>query len=118
MELTPFQKRAPLFLIGCISLRYYLTYIAQSRRDLLPNLGKLAIVPAVGFLLIYTLKLRKVGVETLGQPIWWNSLRPLHGVLWAIFAYMAINSHPDAWKVLLADTSIGLIAWSHHHGLL
>mgnify|MGYP001558604715 FL=1 len=77
--------------------------------------GKLAIIPAIGFLLIYFGNLRKTGAEVFGEKIWWNNLRPLHGLLWGLFAYYAMQNNNDAWKILLLDTLIGLFSFSKFH---
>ncbi len=115
MELTNFQIRTLLFLIGCMGSRFGLTYIAKTNLDLLPLIGKIAILPALGFIVIYIFDLRKSGPETLGDTIWWNNLRPIHSILWLLFSYLAINKNKDAWKILLLDTMIGLFAWIYHH---
>ena len=59
--------------------------------DYLPYLGFLAIMPAIGFSYIFIFGKRKKGGETFGQKIWWNHLRPIHALLYALFAYLAIN---------------------------
>jgi hypothetical protein len=115
MQYTEFQKRAALFLIGCMGARLFLTYLAKTNTKALPILGALAIPPAVGIAIIFLFGLRKTGKETLGNPIWWNDLRPVHACLWGIFAYLAIHKNKHAWKVLLFDTLLGLVAWCVHH---
>lgn len=112
--MNDFEKRATLFLLGCIGVRYALTFVAKTQPEFLPLMGKLAFLPAVGFMVIYLFGLRKTGAETLGQPIWWNHLRPVHGTLWFVFAILAMNENRDAWKVLFTDTTIGLLAWVDH----
>jgi hypothetical protein len=106
-------KRNLLFLIGCIGSRSLLVYLAKSKVEWLHLMGLLALIPAIGFLAIYFLGLRKTGAEVFGETIWWNNLRPVHGVLWATFAYLAINKNNQAWKVLAVDTLIGLGAFLH-----
>jgi hypothetical protein len=81
----------------------------------LPMLGYIALVPAVGFLYIYVTGSRKVGIEVGGDKIWWNSLRPLHGFLYLLFAYNAIMKNNQSWKILALDVSIGLLAFILHH---
>lgn len=112
------QKRILLFLIGCIGARSYITWLAKTRLDLLPLLGKLGLVIAIGFTLIYIFGWRKTGPEVFGDKIWWNHLRPVHAILWGLFAYFALNGPvEEAWKPLAADTLIGLLAFINHHYL-
>ena len=117
MPTTDFYKRAALFLIGCMGTRLALTFLAKTNASALPIIGALAIPPAIGIALISIFGLRKTGSETFGKPIWWNALRPVHALLWAVFAYMAIHKNKHAWKVLLFDTILGLVAWCVHHAL-
>jgi hypothetical protein len=110
------QKRIALFLFGCMGTRLgfaWLAYVASPR--LLTALGYLALLPAIGFFAIYFLGLRKTGPEVFGDRIWWNHLRPIHGTLYAAFAYAAITGQSYAWKILLADAVIGLMAFLNHH---
>lgn len=73
------------------------------------HLGYIALLPAIGFLLIYLLDLRKQGAETFGQPIWWDYLRPVHALFYFLFAYAAIvEKDVNAWKYLLVDVIVGL----------
>jgi len=109
------NQRILLFLICCMGTRYGLTYISKTKKHLLPILGLLALIPAIGFLIIYFFNLRKTGIETGGEIIWWNDYRVMHGLLYGIFAYMALNKNPNAWKVLFLDTTIGLIAFLKFH---
>ena len=56
-------------------------------------LGYLAIIPAIGFSYIFLTGSRKTGIEVFGSKIWWNKLRPLHAILYGLFAYNAINKN-------------------------
>ena len=107
------MNRTLLFLVGCIGLRLALAYFAKIAS---PAHLKLMAVGAglisIGFATIYAFGLRKTGIETGGELIWWNELRPLHAVLFATFAFMAWNGDQNAWKVLMADTLVGLSAWT------
>jgi hypothetical protein len=110
------KKRFMLFLIGCIGSRALFVYIAKNV-DLkyLPWLGYLAILPMVGFIYIYLTKSRQTGAEVFGDKIWWNDLRPLHALLYGLFAYYAISKASFAWMFLLADVVIGLCAFLIYH---
>ena len=65
--------------------------------------------------MVFFFKLRESGRETFGAKIWWNSLRPIHSLLYFMFAYYAITQNSHAWKFLAADVSFGLLAFIYHH---
>ena len=110
------QRRFLYFLIGCIGSRTLLTILAKKiDNNYLPILGYIALLPAMGFLYIYATGSRKTGIEVGGDKIWWNSLRPLHSLLYFLFAYNAITKNSQSWKILAIDVSIGLLAFLFHH---
>jgi hypothetical protein len=110
--MTPLQIRTLLFLIGCIGTRVGLALAARALPpNWLPYAGAVALIPAIGFFTIYLFDLRKTGPEVFGDRIWWNSLRPLHGTLYAAFAYLAFQKDPRAWMILAADAAVGLGAF-------
>jgi hypothetical protein len=92
----------------CMSLRFMLAYYAMTNPKNLALLGTAFGMASVGIMNIYLFNLRPIGIETGGKAIWWNSSRPVHAVLWALFAAMAISGSPKAWKVLFADGMYGL----------
>lgn len=109
-------QRVLLFLIGCIGVRSILVYIAYAvPPTILPYLGYIALLPALGFAIIYAFGLRKTGLEVGGERIWWNDLRPVHALLYGAFAVAAITGQRWAWAILLADVILGLGAWTTHH---
>jgi hypothetical protein len=112
------KKRFLLFLFGCIGVRLFLVYLAKTQLGILRYLGYLAILPAIGFLLIFLFGLRKTGQEVFGEKIWWNPLRPVHAFLWGLFAYLAIKGEKYAWKVLLVDVLIGLFSFLIYHWMV
>ena len=110
------QKRFLLFLIGCIGSRFLLVLIAKySPIQYLPILGYIALVPMIGFTYIYLSGSRKSGGEVFGDKIWWNNLRPVHAILYGLFAYNAINKNTNSWIYLLVDLIFGLISFLIHH---
>ena len=113
-----FNTRLILFLFGCIGSRSLLAYVAKTINvKYLPYLGYIALIPAVGMMYIYITGSRDYGTEA-GGKIWWNCLRPLHSILYFLFAYNAITENKkDAWKFLALDVVIGLIAFIGHHFL-
>jgi hypothetical protein len=116
MDRNDLRKRFVLFLVGCVGVRLYIAMLAKrASGEVLRLMGILALLPAFGFLYLYFSGSRKTGAEVFGAPIWWNSLRPLHGLLWLLFAIMAIRGDSRAWLVLVVDLVIGLSAFLKHH---
>ena len=110
------QKRFALFLFGCIGLRSLLVYIAKTMDvKYLQLFGYLAIIPAIGFSYIFLSGSRKTGAEVFGNKIWWNKLRPIHAILYGLFAYNAINKNREAWIYLFIDVIIGFISFIGYH---
>ena len=105
---TDLSKRIFLFLIGCIPSRLLLTYLTYKK--LVPLILLLSI--GVSFWLIYLLDLRKTGVETFGDKIWWNYLRPIHGTSYLLAGITG------RYEYLLLDTFIGLVSFLKHHGFI
>ena len=99
------------FLVGCIGTRTAITILSKKiDKVYLMYLGYLALLPAIGFIYIYLNDLRKIGREAQGI-IWWNEFRPIHGILYLLFAIYAIKGKQFAWKILALDTTIGLLLW-------
>jgi len=110
------QKRFLLFLFGCIGTRSLLVYIAKTtNKTLLMFLGYLALLPAIGFFYLYFSGSRKTGAEVFGDKIWWNNLRPVHGLFYTLFAYNAINGNLNAWIYLLVYVIFGLTSFLIFH---
>ncbi len=110
------QKRFLLFFFGCIGTRSLLVYTAKTaNKTLLMYLGYFALLPAIGFLYLFFTGTRKTGAEVFGDKIWWNYLRPIHGLLYTLFAYYAITGNPNAWIYLLCDVLIGFTSFIIFH---
>ena len=110
------QKRFLAFLLLCIPARIVFVFIANIiDKKYLPYLGYLALLPAIGFAYIFIFGKRKKGGETFGQKIWWNNLRPIHSILYFIFAYLAINKNIKSYLPLLLDVVIGFFSFVIYH---
>ena len=91
-------------------------YLAKNaNRIYLKYMGYLSILPAVGFFYLFLTGSRKTGSEVFGNKIWWNDLRPIHGLMYFLFAYNAINGDAFAWIYLLVDVVIGLVSFLLFH---
>jgi hypothetical protein len=105
-----------MFLIGCIGVRLLFVVLAKyANVCYLKYAGYMALLPAVGFLYIYVSGSRKTGLETFGDKIWWNALRPVHSILYFLFAYNAIIGNKQSWIYLLVDVVFGLLSFLTHH---
>ena len=109
-------KRYALFLVLCIGARIALAVLARFLPlNYLRIMGFLTLAPGLGFLWIFLTGARKTGPEVFGGKIWWNSLRPLHGLLYLAFSYLAITKERSAWQFLALDVFIGLVAFVNEH---
>lgn len=110
------QKRFLLFLGGCIPTRIFFAWLAKTISPIyLPYLGYIALLPAIGFLYIWFTGSRQIGAEVMGSKIWWNNLRPIHAILYLIFAYNAIHLRADSYKYLVVDVTIGIVSFLFFH---
>ena len=113
------HKRFLLFLFGCITLRCFLVFLAKgASKNLLLAMGIIALLPAIGFFYLFFSGKRKVGSETFGAKIWWNNLRPVHGILYLLFAIYYIRGDRRAWVFLLIDVIIGLVSFLVFHSFI
>lgn len=123
--MTTSNSRYILFLVGCIGVRsllalsaYYLSNNpSPSNTKLLNILATIAILIGIGFLTIFITGSRKTGIETGGEKIWWNHLRPVFGLLWLAFGITALKGIKWCWIFLLGDVLLGLSSFFVHHYL-
>ena len=116
-------KRIVYFIFGCITTRLFLSYayykaVNNNQDNIIRYMGIGAIAVSLGFLYIYMSGSRKTGLETGGEMIWWNDLRPIHLLNYLIFGLLALNKTKEAWRIILVDTIIGLAAWVRFHKFL
>ena len=109
------QQRFLMFLIGCIGVRSLFVIITKYSGKYLKYLGYIALLPAIGFLYIYLTGIRNTGLGAFGEKIWWNHLRPVHSILYFLFAYNAIIGNKKAWVYLLVDVLIALLCFLIYH---
>jgi len=113
-QLNDLQKIFLIYLIGCIGVRSLFVIIAKYSKKYLKYLGYLALLPAIGFMYIYLTGVRPT-TGAFGQKIWWNHLRPIHSILYFLFAYNAIIGNKNAWIYLLLDVVISFISFLLYH---
>ena len=64
---------------------------------------------------LYINDLRKTGIEVFGADIWWNQLRPIHGMLYLLFCIYTYKNQDHAYIPLLVDIIIGIISFILYH---
>jgi len=102
-------------MIGCIGARALLVILAKNAPPAWLNLmGFLALLPASGFLYLFWSGARK-GNGVFGEKIWWQSLRPIHAILYGLFAFFALTGRREAWVFLLLDLVIGVTGFFYVH---
>ena len=108
-------QRMLMFLLGCIVVRVCFVIVAANiSTQHLKYLGYLALIPAFGFMYIFLTGSRTTGPETFGEKIWWNNLRPVHSIVYVLFAIGAIRGNRSAWIFLALDVLIGFTSWCIH----
>jgi hypothetical protein len=110
------RKRFILFIFGCILVRILIAIsVHLIDPEYLPFVGWIALIPAMGWIMIYATGSRKTGMEVMGDVIWWNDLRIFHAATYGIFSILAMNKNKYSWIVLLFDVMIGLAGFINHH---
>lgn len=107
-----------LFLLGCIPTRILAAYLAfyfSKNKNISHIIGVLALIISIGFFYIYFTESRKKGIETGGEPIWWNNWRPIHGSIYLLFAILTFSNVENAWILLVLDVLLGLSAFIKHY---
>lgn len=111
------QKKIYLFVFGCLGVRFLFMYLSKiSKPKYLPIFGIIGLFIGLGLLYHFIFKTRPTGMESSskGNRIWWNNLRPIHGTLYLLFAYYAINKNKNSYIFLLIDLIIAIIAYTSY----
>ena len=112
------RRRFLLFLVGCIGTRTALVILAKTLEQKFLNImGYIAFIIAFGFIYLYVTNSRQTGPEVFGDKIWWNDLRPIHGLLYFLFAIFVFINKKYAWIFLAIDVTFGLISFLINHYL-
>lgn len=104
----------PLLYFGvCLVVRALWAWVVmQTPAHRLPWVGALALVQAIGFLTLFFTNQRLGAVTETGPncSVWWHVLRPIHGVLYLMTAFMAFRRDKNTYVPLAVDASLGLLA--------
>ena len=114
MKLNNCHKASLLFLLVCIPSRLLIAYAVQHNKTKPWIAAALLTVPAIGFLTVYYKGLRQIPGETFGcngGGVWWNDLRPVHGLLYATAAVLVFKQSPFAHYPLYLDVMLGIMSF-------
>lgn len=109
------SHRWAAFLFLCIPMRLLLVYIAKFGTHIIKKILALALIfPAIAWLYLFFSNSRLNAFEAGGNT-WWNSIRPIHAILYIIACKLLLQNKSNAFLPLLLDVIIGLIAFFHNH---
>tara|TARA_Y100000389_G_C17387066_1_gene477666 strand:- start:246 stop:587 length:342 start_codon:yes stop_codon:yes gene_type:complete len=106
-------KRNLIFWFGCILFRVILAVIAYiAPPHILKKLSFITIIPAFNFIFMYlfSIKETKSSRGFFKGKIWWNELRPIHGILYLLFSIYAFREKKFAYKILVLDVIIAIFS--------
>lgn len=112
------MNRIVAFLLGCVPVRAFFIYIAYAYPSYAYYLAFPAIAIGLAFIILRVANLRQTGFEVNHERIWWNNLRPVHGLLYLTFAYLALQKNPLAYVALVIDLVFGVFAFTVFHAFL
>jgi hypothetical protein len=110
------MKPSTLFFTGCVPTRAalaYFSYLVLNDEKFYiykPYLLVTTFVIGISFMMIYAMDLRKTGIETQGGKIWWNSIRPIHSVIYIMFSIGLLYDIKDIYILLVLDLVLGIYA--------
>lgn len=108
------STRSLLFLIGCIGVRSFLVYLAKTlSQKYLNYMAYICLIIGITFIYLYASNSRQTAPEA-GGKVWWNNVRPIHGILYLLFAMSVFNHNKKAWIYLLIDVILGLLFYLNH----
>ena len=103
-----------LYLIFCIGTRLFITYKIKYHNPKYKQYYSIfLLLISLGFIMQYTLKFRKKAL--LGNEIWWDSIRPIHALLYFIGTILVYTENKNAYIPILIDTIIGLFFFTKYY---
>ena len=106
------------YFILCILIRFLLSFLVYCvyNNNFRYILIIFYLISASGLFYNYFTKIRKIGA--FNNKIWWDSLRPLHAVLFISTAFLLIMKNKYSYILPLIDTIIGIIFFLINHKLV
>jgi hypothetical protein len=99
----------------CILVRSIFVLLAYKlTKDAVYYMAFPAAIISIGFIISF-INFNGSGNGVFGGEIWWNNLRLVHGIIYGIFAYMAVNYNKFAYRPLMVDIIIGAVSFIAHY---
>jgi len=110
-----FTRTLVYFLFGCVLSRIGLTYLIYvCPKKWLKYISVLYLCIGIGFGFQWVTKSRKKGA--FNNEIWWDYMRIFHSATFLFVSYTSYRGLRGwAWKMLLVDTLVSLVAFLHHY---
>lgn len=100
---------------GCVFARLAVVYYLVEFPWLLKFASLIYLIIASFMLYFYATRTRMTGLEVGGGEIWWNNWRPVHAIIYIIFAVKAYYGQSTAHYWLLGDIALGIILFLRHY---
>ena len=99
------------FWLGCVSARLALALaVGVVPLTWLPLVGVVSLFGVAGLLYrFFTYNEQQVGA--FHQPVTWNGARPVHALLWFVFAILALSESPSARIIPYLDLVVGIVVY-------
>ena len=110
------RQRLFQFLGICIVLRSIAAFIAYLYPQSVVTKVLAGFYLLMGISMIYLFATNKRQNAPEGGGItWWNDIRPVHGLLYILFAMFAFTNKNFSYLFLVGDVILGLVAFTVHH---
>ncbi len=99
----------------CILARILFVLFGFYSAETLKIFGYISLFQSIGFMLAYNHRMTGLEVLSPSKVIWWNSHRPVHGILYFITFLLAINGKRYAPFVLVFDIFYSMFFREKHY---
>lgn len=114
-------QRDAVFIFGCLGTRALLAYLAYKNRmnkNVSNILSIFTLIVGVSFAYLYITDSRRDADEA-GGKVWWTGMRPIHALLYLLFAYsVLIGKSENAYVYLIADVVIAALAFAIYRKMI
>lgn len=109
-------QRILFFLLLCIPIRSLAVFISYKyqHKMITKALAFIYLIIGINMMIMFQFNLRQDAPEGGGKT-WWNNIRPLHSLLYIMFAIFVFINKDYSYMFLLGDVILGLLVFILHH---